>query len=160
MNEINIPPQDLDSEKALLSSIMLRPEALYEVEDIVHPEVFYADKHKIIYGAMLELHKKGEPIDVITLTSKLENIQKLDQAGGRSYVTELVSSIPTTTNARYYAESIDKKYTLRRLINASTEITKEAYSPVEEIDEILDTAEKKIFDVTHCFIIYHYDIIL
>lgn len=148
MNEVHIPPQDLDAERALLSSIMLRPEALYEVEDIAYPDVFYADKHKIIYGAMLELHHKGDPIDVITLTTKLENIKKLDLIGGRSYLLDLVSSIPTTTNARYYAESVQKKHTLRRLINASNEISREAYSGGEEIDEVLDTAEKRIFEVT------------
>jgi replicative DNA helicase len=96
---------------------MLRPEALYEIEDLLTSDVFYADKHKVIYATMVDLHKTGDPIDVVTLTTKLEKVHKLDQVGGRSYLADLVSSVPTTTNARYYAQSIYEKYTLRRLIN-------------------------------------------
>ncbi len=147
--ELNLPPQDLDSEKAVLASIMLRPEALYEIEDLLTSDVFYADKHKVIYATMVDLHKTGDPIDVVTLTTKLEKVHKLDQVGGRSYLADLVSSVPTTTNARYYAQSIYEKYTLRRLINASHNIVKDAYSPVDQsVDEILDHAEKEIFQVT------------
>jgi replicative DNA helicase len=146
--DIHIPPQDLDSEKAVLASIMLRPEALYEVDDLLISDVFYADKHKIIYGAMVDLHREGNPIDVITLTGKLENMKKLDAVGGRSYLTELVASVPTTTNSRYYAESIYEKYTLRRLITASNNNINDAFSPGgKPVDEILDQAEKRIFEV-------------
>lgn len=146
--ELHVPPQDLDSEKAVLASIMLRPEALYEVDDLLISDVFYADKHKIIYGIMVDLHREGNPIDVITLTAKLENMKKLDAVGGRSYLTELVASVPTTTNARYYAESIYQKYTLRRLISASNTNISDAFSPGDRpIDEILDQAEKRIFEV-------------
>ncbi len=146
--DLHVPPQDLDSEKAVLASIMLRPEALYEVDDLLISDVFYADKHKIIYGIMIDLHREGNPIDVITLTAKLENLKKLDAIGGRSYLTELVASVPTTTNARYYAESIYQKYTLRRLINASNTNISDAFSPGDRpVDEIIDLAEKRIFDV-------------
>ncbi len=146
--DLHVPPQDLDSEKAVLASIMLRPEALYEVDDLLISDVFYADKHKIIYGIMIDLHREGNPIDVITLTAKLENLKKLDAIGGRSYLTELVASVPTTSNARYYAESIYQKYTLRRLINASNTNISDAFSPGDRpVDEILDQAEKRIFDV-------------
>jgi replicative DNA helicase len=147
--EIHLPPQDLDSEKAVLASIMLRPEALYEVEDLLNSDVFYADKHKIIYNAMIELHQNGDPIDVVTLTTKLENTKKIDVAGGRGYLTELVSFVPTTTNARYYADSVYQKYTLRQLINSSSLIIEEVYDEKDKpVDEILDFAEKKIFEVT------------
>ncbi len=147
-HDVHIPPQDLDSEKAILASIMLRGEALYEVDDLLISDVFYADKHKIIYGAMVDLHREGNPIDVITLTGKLENMKKLDAIGGRSYLTELVATVPTTTNARFYAESIYEKYTLRRLINASNSNISDAFSPGNTpVDEILDTAEKRIFEV-------------
>lgn len=148
-NEINLPPQDLDSEKAILASIMLRPEALYEVEDLLHSDVFYADKHKVLYNAMLDLHRTGDPIDLVTVTTKLENLKKIDQAGGRGYLAELISFIPTTANARNYAQSVYEKYTLRQLISASNTIMQEAYTSQDQpVDEILDHAEKKIFEVT------------
>ena len=145
---IRIPPQNTDSEKALLGSIMLRPEALPEIMDILRPEAFYVDKHRTIFEAMMHLYEKREPIDLLTLSSKLKESVDLDRIGGMSYLTEIVNTVPSASNAEHYAEIIQKKHTMRRLIEAAEHIAKIGYDEEQEIDELLDKAEKKIYEVT------------
>ena len=145
---IRIPPQNIESEKALLGSIMLRPEALAEIMDILRPEAFYADKHKTIFEAMMHLYEKREPIDLLTLSSKLKESVDLDRIGGMSYLTEMVNSVPSSSNAEHYATIISKKHTMRRLIEAAEHISKISYDDENEIEELLDKAEKKIYEVT------------
>lgn len=147
-NSIRIPPQHLDSEKAVLGSILLRKDSLNEVEDTVHPDSFYAEKHKKIFEAMLELHLKHEPIDILSLSSKLSEKGILDGIGGNQYLTELVNSVPSSTNAKYYAEIVQKKYILRSLIEAADYVSEVAMQDGDShMDDILDLAEKKIFSV-------------
>lgn len=145
---IRIPPQNVESERALLGSIMLRPEALVEIMDILRPEAFYADKHKTIFEAMTHLYEKREPIDLLTLSSKLKESVDLDRIGGMSYLTEIVNSVPSSSNAEHYAEMISKKHTMRRLIEAAEGIAKIGYDEEQGIEELLDKAEKKIYEVT------------
>jgi replicative DNA helicase len=145
---IRIPPQNIESERALLGSIMLRPEALAEIMDILRPEAFYADKHKTIFGAMVHLYERREPIDLLTLSSKLKESVDLDRIGGMSYLTEMVNSVPSSSNAEHYAEIISKKYTMRRLIEAAEGIVKIGYDEESQIEELLDKAEKKLYEVT------------
>ena len=104
--KLRIPPQNIDSEKALLGSIMLRPEAINEVFDIVFPKYFYMDKHKTIYRAMLSLYSKGDPIDLLSLTTKLKEKKELSKMGGSSYLTELVDFVPSSTNVKHYAKIV------------------------------------------------------
>ncbi len=143
-----IPPQSLDSEMALLGGLMQSPDAIHEVTDVVAPETFYADKHKAIFETMLELHGRGDPIDLISVSSRLSEKSLLERIGGRSYLTELIQSIPPASNIRHYAELVKKKYTLRRLIQAAEEISEMGYDEGKEIDELLDKAEKQIFDIS------------
>jgi replicative DNA helicase len=145
---VRVPPQNTESEKALLGSIMLRPEALVEIMDILRPEAFYADKHRTIFQAMMDLYEKREPIDLLTLSSKLKESVDLDRIGGVSYLTELVNTVPSASNAEHYAEIIGKKHTMRRLIEASDHIANLGYDEAGVLEEILDKAEKKIYDVT------------
>lgn len=145
---IRIPPQNIESEQALLGSIMLRPEALVDIMDILRPEAFYTDKHKTIFQAMVKLYEKREPIDLLTLSSKLKEAGELDRVGGMSYLTELVNTVPSSSNAEHYASIIAKKHTARRLIEAAEHISKISYDEEHEIDELLDKAEKKIYEVT------------
>jgi replicative DNA helicase len=145
---IRIPPQNIESERALLGSIMLRPEALAEIMDILRPEAFYADKHKTIFEAMVHLYERREPIDLLTLSSKLKESVDLDRIGGMSYLTEMVNSVPSSSNAEHYAEIISKKYTMRRLIEAAEGIVKIGYDEESQIEELLDKAEKKLYEVT------------
>jgi replicative DNA helicase len=146
--KLRVPPQNIDSEKALLGSIMLRPEAINEVFDIVFPKYFYIEKHKVIYRAMLDLYSKGEPIDLLSLTTKLKEKKDLSKTGGSSYLTELVDFVPSSTNVKHYAKIVQKKYIMRSLIEASDEISQLGYDEVEDLDLLLDEAEKKIFQIT------------
>ena len=111
---VRIPPQNIESEMALLGSIMLRPEALPEVMDILRPEAFYSNKHRLIFTAMTKLYEKHEPIDLLTLSSRLKEAGDLDSVGGISYLTELVNTVPSSSNAEHYAEIVSKKYTVPR----------------------------------------------
>ncbi len=144
-----IPPQNTESEKALLGSIMLRPEALSEIMDIIKPEAFYMDRHKTIFSTMSDLFSKSDPIDLLTISSKLKENSRLDQIGGMSYLTEIVNAVPSSANAEHYAEIVQKKYTMRRLIEAAEHIVSLGYQEEHDIEEILDKAEKKIYEVTN-----------
>jgi replicative DNA helicase len=147
--KIKIPPQHLDSEMALLGSIMLKPEAIHEIVDTVLPHSFYADKHRIIFEMMVELMSKSEPIDLLSLSQKLETKKLLDTVGGRSYLGELITSTPSAANVRHYADIVYQKYMLRRLIEAGENIERLGYDEASDIYEILDKAEKSVYDVTN-----------
>ncbi len=149
MTGVRLPPQNLDSEKAFLGSIMLRPESIHEVMDVISYETFYSDRHRIIYTAMLDLFNKGEPIDFVSLSAKLREKGLFEQSGGASYLTELVHIVPSSANIKHYAGTIDKKHRMRKLIEAAEHIERIGYDESGEIEELLDEAEKKIFSVTN-----------
>ncbi len=148
-SDLRLPPQHLDSERALLGAIMLRSEVLYDVMDIIQSESFYAEKHRMIFDAMRDLHAKHEPIDMLTLSTKLEERRALEQIGGRTYLAELAGSAPSSANAKYYAEIVRKKHIMRELIDAATHVSEISYNQDVDIDQLLDEAEKKIFSVTN-----------
>ncbi len=147
-NNIRIPPQSLPSEQAVLGSLMLRKEGMHEVEDVLTPDSFYAEKHKIIFNAMLELNRKNDPIDMLSLSTKLSEQKNLERVGGNQYLAEIVNTVPSSTNVRHYAEIVQKKYVLRSLIEAADFVSELAFSEGDDhMDEILDMAEKKVFSV-------------
>lgn len=148
-DRLRIPPQNLDAEMALLGSIMLRPEGLHDIIDIIKVDSFYSEKHRIIFETMLELFNKRSPIDLLSVSNRLKEKSWLDQVGGNTYLTELVNIVPTSSNVHHYAEIVQKKYMMRRLIEASDHIGQLGYEETKEIEEILDSAEKKLFDVTN-----------
>ncbi|MBI1999391.1 MAG: replicative DNA helicase [Parcubacteria group bacterium] len=145
---IRIPPQNIESEKALLGSVMLRPEAMFEIVDTLSPDAFYTAKHRLLYQTMLDLHHKKEPIDLLSLSARLKEKNHLDSIGGRSYLAELVNLVPSSTNAKYYAELVQRKFLLRELLGASDYIGELGYDEMTDIEELLDRAEKKIFGIT------------
>ncbi|PCI29046.1 replicative DNA helicase [Candidatus Wolfebacteria bacterium] len=147
-SNIRIPPQNLDSEKALLGSVLLKPDILHDINDTIQPECFYSEKHRTIFAVMLELFGKSTPIDVLSVSSRLKEREQLDRIGGNSYLADLVNVVPSASNAGHYAEIVHRKYTLRRLIDASDTISQLGYSESEELDHTLDRAEKMIYDVT------------
>ncbi len=147
--KLRIPPQNIESEMALLGSIMLKPEGIMDAIDIISPDSFYAEKHRIIFQSMLALYSKSEPIDLLSLTSKLDERKKLEQIGGRSYLTELVNSVPSASNLKHYAEIIQKKSIMRNLLDVSNHIGELGYAEDKELEELLDDAEKKVFSVTN-----------
>ena len=145
---MRMPPQTLETEKALLGALMIRPEGMFEVSDVLAPDAFYSEKHRIIYRAMLALYSKTEPIDIESVRTKLSDEENLERIGGISYLGELVSEVPAASNARHYANQVQKKHMLRALIDAGEYVAELGYDEAEELDETLDKAEKKIYEVT------------
>jgi len=146
---LRTPPHDIDAERALLGAIILKPEAMHDVSVTVYPESFYADKHREIFRAILDTFLKGDPIDILSITTKLKSRDLLDRVGGASYVTELVEMVPAAGNSNYYATLVQNKYVLRGLINAADDIAELGYSDPENVEEAMDTAEKKVYQVTN-----------
>ena len=147
-NDVRIPPQSIDSEKAVLGSIMLRKEAMHEIEDLIIPDSFYVEKHKIIFRAMLDLSMKNEPIDMLSLSTKLREQKLIDAIGGSQYLAEIVNVVPSSTNVKHYAEIVQKKFILRSLIDAADYVSELAFEEGDDhIDDVLDLAEKRIFGV-------------
>jgi replicative DNA helicase len=147
--QIRVPPQNIESERALLGSIMLKQDALYSVIDIISPQSFYAAKHRTIYQAMIDLFDKGEPIDLLSVCSRLKEKKTLQKVGGRSYVAELVNSVPSSGNAKHYANLVQKAGVMRGLIEVAEQIAELGYKEEEELEKLLDSAEKKMFGVTN-----------
>ncbi|OHA88388.1 MAG: replicative DNA helicase [Candidatus Zambryskibacteria bacterium RIFCSPHIGHO2_01_FULL_43_25] len=146
--KLRIPPQSIEAEMALLGSIMLRPDGLYEIIDLASPKSFYSEKNGIIFETMLELFAKHNPIDFLSLSQRLKEKGLLEQIGGGSYLTEVVHMVPTSSNLKHYAEIVQKKHMMRRLIEASEYIGALGFEEAHDLEEVLDKAEKKIYDVT------------
>src|SRR5580704_6568075 len=127
-----VPPQDIEMEKALLGALMLSPNAMYEVADVVGIDSFYAGKHRTVFDAMLSLHAKSDPIDVATVSSKLKERKQLTDIGGTSYITELVNVAASPGSARHYAEVVQTKFMLRSLIDAAAKINDLGYEEHRE----------------------------
>ncbi len=144
---LRVPPQDLDAEKALLGSIMIKPAALHDITDIITPDAFYVDKHTMIYRAMLDLHSKSEPIDILSVTSRLRDKKQLEAIGGASYLAELNTLVPSATNVRHYALIVHKKHALRNLIQAADNISEMGYGEEEDLDSVFDKVGKRIMEV-------------
>lgn len=143
------PPQNIDAEKALLGSIMLRPISLLEIIDIISEDDFYVQKHKLIFRAMVELSRIGNPIDLVSIAEKLQAMNLLDQAGGISYLNEVINTVPNSTNIEYYSKIVHSKSLLRKLIDAGDYVSQLGFEESLEIEEVLDKAEKKIFEITN-----------
>jgi replicative DNA helicase len=147
--DLRVPPQSLEAEKALLGSVMIRPEVMHDITDIIAEKTFYSDRHKMIWSTMMELFSKNTPIDLLSLSSRLRDKEILEQVGGMTYLTELVQGVPSSTNAKHYAEIVQKKHIMRDLINASEFVGNLGFDEEMDIEETLDKAEKKIFEVTN-----------
>jgi replicative DNA helicase len=147
-NTTRIPPQDIEMERALLGALMINSQAIYEVSDTATVDSFYAGKHRTIYDAMLSLHSKGEPIDVVTVAGKLKERKLLTDVGGASYLSELVGNAASPGSARHYAQSVQAKHILRMLIDAASKIGELGFQEDRAIEQVLDEAQTHIFSVT------------
>lgn len=148
ITEVRMPPQDVEAEMSALGSLMLDKDAIYKVVDYLSPRDFYKPVHKEIYEAMVDLFSRREPIDVLSVTSRLREKKKLEEIGGSSYLATLVNTVPTATHVANYASIVRRKRLLRDLIDASHHIAQLGYKESEEVDELLDEAEQKIFGIT------------
>jgi len=144
-----IPPQAIDAEKALLGAIMLRSECMFDIADVLTAESFYVEKHRIIFQAMRQLFSKSDPIDVLTVSERLKANKDLERAGGASYITDLVNTVPATANAHHYADLVQKAATLRGLINAADYIAELGFDERRDLEEVLEAAEKRMYEVTN-----------
>lgn len=147
--QLRTVPHNVDAERALLGAIILKPDVMHDVSVTIFSESFYADKHRTIYEAIYQIFLKGDPIDIVSVTSKLTSSNSLDRVGGASYITELIETVPAAGNAMYYSELVQGKAIMRGLIYAADEIAELGYSDPENTDEAMDQAEKKIFQVTN-----------
>ncbi|QQR50165.1 replicative DNA helicase [Candidatus Nomurabacteria bacterium] len=146
---LRLPPQSLDSEQAVLGSILIRPGGLLDVTDAISTDSFYSERHRLIFDAMLELSLKSQPIDLLTLSTILTEKNLLERVGGNSYLTELIDKVPSASNLKHYADIVEKKYILRELISAGDDVSATGFEEsTEPVEEILDRAEKRLFSIT------------
>ena len=144
---LKVPPQNLEAEQSVLGGILLENEAISKVLETLLPDDFYSESHRKIFNSMIELFEKNEPIDLITLTNQLKSMGHLDGVGGSAYLSSLVDSIPTAANITYYARIVKEKAVLRRLITTATEIVTRGYGDEDDVWDLLDEAEKSIFQI-------------
>lgn len=143
-----LPPQNIDAEKSLLGSILIDRESINKVADYLKPSDFYIRGHQIIYDAALTLFEKREPIDLLSLSNKLDEMKLLEEAGGISYITSLADSVPSASHIASYAKIVQKKKMLRDMIDAAHHILNLGYTEDDDVDNLLDDAEKKLFSVS------------
>jgi len=143
-----IPPQNVEAEQAVLGAILLDGEALLTAMERIQSEDFYRVAHQRIFAAMVELSEENEPIDLVTLTARLQDKKQLEEIGGVSYLAELANSVPTAANVDYYAQIVEEKSLLRKLIRAATQIVAGGYSQAEDVGELLSEAEQRILEIS------------
>jgi len=143
-----IPPHNLEAEVSVLGSLLLNKDAIIKIADFLRPNDFYSPMHSLIYEAIIDLYEHREPIDVLSLTNKLREQKRLDEAGGESTIASLAAAVPTAGHVEHYAKIVQKKATLRRLIGAAGEISELGFVEDTDVDQILDDAEQKLFGVS------------
>jgi len=143
-----MPPQSVDAEMSVLGALMLDREAMYRVADILSVRDFYKPAHQLIYQAMLDLFKLHEPLDVLSVSTRLREKGILEDIGGSSYLTTLVNLVPTASHVLHYAKIVNKKRVLRDLIDASYHIAELGYKEENAVEELLDEAEQRVFSIS------------
>lgn len=143
-----VPPHNIEAEQSVLGAVFLEPEAFSGASEILMPDDFYRASHQRIFTAMLALADRGEPIDVITVTTYLHDRKQLEEVGGVTYLTQLAESVPTAANMEYYCRIVEEKALLRRLIRAATDIVTSGFEREDEVDDVLNEAEKTILEVS------------
>src|ERR671933_2042290 len=144
-----VPPHDLDAERAVIGAMLVSETAVSVVGEMLVAEDFYSETHRVLYGAMMRLYSRGDPIDQLTLTNELRNMGEFDRIGGRQYVFRIVESVPTAANAARYAEIVRGKALLRAVIDAGSRIQQEAFTEPDDVTQALDTAEQLIYGVSN-----------
>src|SRR3989441_4960007 len=143
------PPQNLEAEQGVLGSMLLDRDAIARVVELVRPEDFYRDAHRRIYETVVELFERGEPVDLITATDRLRDKGQLDDVGGAAYVTGLLNTVPTAANVEYYARIVLQKSMLRQLIVAGTQIAHLGFEGENDVEILVDRAEKLVFSIAN-----------
>lgn len=142
-----IPPHDIEAEQAIIGSMLTDKDAVIVAVEVLQEQDFYREDNKIIYSAILNLYNRAEPIDIITLKSELKSMGKFEAVGGLEYIVQLPDKVPTTSNVEQYIKIVEEKSMLRALIKTADELITLGYDPTQEVEQVIDTAEKKIFQV-------------
>ena len=140
-----VPPHDIEAEQAVIGSMLTDKDAVVEAIEVLKEDDFYRQDNKLIYEAIVNLYNRAEPIDIITVKAELVSLGKFEQIGGLEYLAMLPDKVPTTANVDKYIRIVEEKSVLRRLIKASNELIELGYAETEDLDTIMDQAEKKIF---------------
>jgi replicative DNA helicase len=151
MNEVwqnQIPPQDIEAEQAVLGAIFLDADSIIDAMEIIEPQDFYRRSHQIIFQSMIQLNDRNESIDLITLKAEIEKSNSLEDIGGLTYLTELSQASPSAASIAYYAKIVDDKATLRNLIQTASRIVTKGFEQDEDVQSIVDQAEKSILEVS------------
>ncbi|MDQ3925872.1 MAG: replicative DNA helicase [Actinomycetota bacterium] len=146
---VRVPPHDLDAERAVIGAMLVSEAAVSAVGEMLDAEDFYSETHRVLYGVMMRLYSRGDPIDQLTLSDELKSVGEFDRIGGRSYVFRLVESVPTAANAARYAEIVRGKALLRAVIDAGSRIQQEAFAEPDDVTQALDAAEQLIYGVSN-----------
>ena len=142
-----LPPQAIDLEEAVLGALMLEKDALSSVIDILKADVFYKDSHQKIFAAIRTLFEKSSPVDILTVTAQLRQLGELEMIGGAYYITELTNRVASAANIEYHSRIIIQKFIQRELIRISTEVIQSAYEDTSDVLDLLDKAEKNLFEI-------------
>jgi len=148
MGTERIPPHNLEAEQSLLGSLLIDKESMMMIADRLRPEDFYRDAHRLLFDCMLDLYERHEPLDILAMGNRLDEKGILQKIGGRAYLVELSNMVPTSAHVAHYADIVQKKSTLRRLLEAASEITRLGFQEEDDIEQILDAAEHTMFNVS------------
>jgi len=143
-----LPPQSLEAEMSILGGILIDNDAINRVLEMLTPEDFYRESHRKIFQAMMKLSDTREPCDLITMTDMLKKAGELEEIGGAAYLATLVDYVPTAANISYYCKMVKEKSTNRKLISVATEIVSRGYDEQADVEELLDMAQKEIYEIS------------
>lgn len=144
-----VPPQNIEAEQAVLGAVLLDSDALVTVMERIHTEDFYKAAHQLIFEVMVELAEEQEPIDLVTITSRLQDKKQLEEVGGVSYLTQLANAVPTAANVDHYASIVEEKSLIRNLIRTATQIVSEGYASADDVNSLLSDAEQRIMEISN-----------
>lgn len=143
-----LPPHSIDAEEAVLGSLLIDPDAIFDVANFLRPPAFYKTQNRWIYEAILALSERREPIDFITLLEELRRREKLEEVGGEAYVIDLINAVPTSVNARSYAHVVEAAAMRRKMLSAASTIAELAYDEAEDVNIVIDRAEQALFSIS------------
>lgn len=147
-DKVRMPPHNKEAEMSVIGSLMIDKDAITKIADLIVPDDFYDERNELIFETIIDLYSDQLPLDILGVSSRLKDRKKLKQIGGKAYLTDLVNSVPTASNIVSYAKFVRHKSILRKLISAASEVVEMGYEEGKPLDEILDTAEKKLFAVS------------
>ncbi len=143
-----LPPHSIEAEEAVLGSLLIDPDAIFEVGNFLRPDAFYRTQNKWIFEAILDLSDRREPLDLITLTEELRRQERLEEVGGEGYIIGLINAVPTSINARNYGKLVEAASLRRKMISAAGTIANLAFDEAEDVNIVIDRAEQTLFSIS------------